>query len=323
MAPNPYHRPVERQRLQQRILSAVTAVLIVAGILSAAVKGADDGEDQLVTSSPASTTTTPAGVAGTAATTPEAPQAGGSSAPASTAPATTTPPAKPGTPSTTGPSPGQPQQQSDFRDLGPVDDAGAPQAPAAGTYSYRFSDDSGENHEASTIVEDKGPTPTGSRRMVLTYRGEGVDLINDAFWGPGDVRFAKTTFVVGSSRFECDWQPDYLMMPLKLGRGTAWESKSSCTVQFGATTAVVNRTTTSKVTDARRVHVAGGEVLTWLIESTDHLDFPGQGSLDTKETTWFAPKLGLPVRQVGETTTTDPEDDGTRSEMVITRLTPS
>jgi len=320
--------------MMQRFLWAVTGVLVVAGVLSAAIVGADGGGDHVAASSSApsapTTTTQPGDTgapgavdAGGAATMPPAPQSAGSTPPAdkspltSAAPGSTTPQAQPKNPS-------QPEQpQSDFRDLGAVDDAGATQVPAAGRYAYRFSDDSGESRDSSTAVEDKGAITTGARRMVLTYSGEGLDLINDALWGPDDVRFTKTTFVFGGSRFECDWQPDYVVMPLKLARGTAWEAKSTCTIQAGATSAVVSRTTRSKVTDARRVHVAGGEVLTWLIESNDHLEFPGQGSLDTKETTWFAPKLGLPVRQVGETKGDDPEDDGTKSEMLITRLTPA
>ena len=324
------------EQLVRRVLWAATAVVLVAGVLSAAVKGADDSGDRVATSAGSGSSTTASPAAGDAGT----PTTTASSSPAAGADPAQGQPSAPATPTTAKPSAGAPgaggssgsgssdttapaSTPSDFRDLGPVDDPGATSVPAAGRYPYRFTDDTGEAHEAFTTVEDKGAQPAGGRRMVITFSGEGIDLINDVSWGPQDVKHLKTTFVFGETRMECDWEPDYVQMPLALSRGKTWESRATCTARFGGTTAVINRTTTTKVTDARRVHVAGGEVLTWLIEAHDRIDFPGQGTLDTRETTWFAPKLGLPVRQLGETTTSDPNDNDTSSELVITRLTPA
>jgi hypothetical protein len=331
VAARPYDRPVALTQVQEqvarRVLWAATAVVLVAGVLSAPVVGArDDGEDIAATSpSATSSTAGPGGAAGGDATVP----------PAAVGPS-------PGAPSTAGPggaSPGAPTTQarggsgSDgaapptapgaFRDLGPVDDPGATAAPAAGAYPYRFTDDTGEARDATTKVEDRGSSSTGARRLVIAYSGEGLDIVNDALWGPQEVRYTKTTFAFGDTRTECDWEPDYLQMPLNLSRGRTWEARSSCTVQLGPTASVINRTTTSRVVEGRRVHVAGSEVLTWLVETNDRLEYPGQGAVDNKETSWFAPKLGLFVRQVGEQTSSDPEDEKTRSELVITRLTPS
>lgn len=321
----------------RRVLWAATGVVLVAGVLSAAVVGAGGDGDRVATSVGGSTTSlapaggTDAGGTAPSTATPGGGGDGGGSAstksplnlPGVTSPSTTAKAAggsgSGSAPATTSP----PAPAAEFRDVGAVDDAGAMSVPAAGKYPYRFTDDTGEAHEASTTVEDKGAQATGARRMIITYSGEGLDIINDVLWGPQDVRHTKTTFVFNNTPVECDWEPDYVQMPLALARGRTWESRSTCTANFGGMTAVINRTTTAKVTDARRVQVAGGEVLTWLIESNDRIEYPGQGTLDTKETTWFAPKLGLAVRQLGETTTSDPEDEDTSSEMVITRLTPA
>jgi hypothetical protein len=316
------------ERVLQRVLVVATGVLLVAGVLSAAIVGAGDGDDDRLATSgrpSATTTTTPAatdgGALGGAGATGSPAAPGAPVAPRSTAPVASNRGSGGAAATTT--TVAAIAADDAFRDLGPVDDAGATAVPGVGSYHYRFTAGDGDSHDATTKVEDRQAASNGGRNLVVSYSGEGLDIVNDVVWGPTQVHYTKTTFVFGSNRIECDWQPDYVFLDLSLARGRTWSVETSCSAQFGVTPTTIKRTTTTKVTDARRVHVAGTDVLTWVLEASDHFEFPG-ATTDTQETTWFAPKLGLPVRQTGTTTSKGQGDEPpTTSEIVILDVKPS
>jgi hypothetical protein len=323
--------------LVRRVLLASSAVCLVAGLLAAAVvSGGDSKPSSNLASTGATTTTvapgtkapTDAGTPGVAATNAAAPVTTGAPAGKPKANAQVTPTTAANPAGNSGAQGGSPTtvraaSASTFKDLGPVADAGAVAVPGPGVYHYQYKSGT-DSAEAATKVENKGPAAGGGQSLVLSITGQGFDSVNDVTWGPTQVQILKSTFAFGQQRAECDWSPDYLEMQLPLSKGAQWAADTSCMVSGATPQPVpVTRKTTKKVTDARRVQVAGGEVMVWVIESVDHFDFAGN-SADSTATDYFSPKLGMTVRTTGHAKGSGPRGTQERDfEIEIQSLQPS
>ena len=286
----------------RRTLYAVVAVCLLAGLLSAAVVGGSDGDGEQVAVTGTTTTTTVA----TADTTVDNGGTGGGDAAgapsAEPAPSTTmgasrsgSPAAAPATtaaPSTTAAAPAA-AEPSGFADLGPAADGGAIAMPKPGTYTYAVTGGE-EPSEGTTRYDDKGAAPAG-RQFVVTMKGMGLDSTSDVVWGASDVKVQKTNLTYGPQSVMCDWEPDHVELVIPLSKGKEWTSSSSCTVG----TAIVKRTSSSKVVDARRVRVAGKEIPVWVLEGTEKIEVNGQVQ-EGRGTTWFSGAHGVIVRSTVE-----------------------
>lgn len=294
----------------RRTLYAMVAVCLLAGLLSAAVVGNSDGDGEQVATTGTTTTSTAVppvtgdggdgGDGGSAAG--GGGDVAGTTAPASTeaAPSTTVgasgsgggsaaAPATTAAPSTTA----APPEAGGFADLGPAPDGGAVAMPKPGTYTYAITGGE-EPSEGTTRYDDKGAAP-GGQQFVVTMKGMGIDSTSDVVWGASDVKVQKTTLAFGGQSVMCDWEPDHVELVIPLAKGKEWTSSSSCTVG----TAIVKRTSSTKVVDARRVRVAGKEIPVWVLEGTEKFDVNGQVR-EGRGTTWFSGAHGIIVRSTSE-----------------------
>ena len=187
-------------------------------------------------------------------------------------------------------------------DLGAPQDPGPSRPPRAGTYRYKLTGTDGQTSEGTTQIEDKG-TQGGETRQVVKQRGQGgANVDNDVAWRGDGLYVLSSVIAFGSSTMTCDWNPDTLQLKLPITAGTTWESTSSCTVQYGATPITIVRKLTGKVTELRRVKVAGQAVDVWAIETTDRIEAAGNAQ-DSSGTTLFSPKHGLIVRSDSKVST--------------------
>lgn len=310
----------------RRALTATIALLLVAGVLSAAVVSGDDPDTTDVATTDATTTlstvlstdtTDPdATTASTdlAAPAPSSPDTGSTTgdgvrpgAPADNRQGGSSAPAAGGGPATTaapGPATTAAPGGSGFADLGAAASGGAVQVPKAGTYRYKTvakeADGTTKESEGSNKVEDKGAAPNGTRNLVFTILGQGFDSVSDIGWGPDEVLIKKSTLMAGGRQADCDWSPDYLELKIALAKGVTWDARSSCQITgFGPAPIMITRSAKSTVSDARRIRIAGQELDVWVITGTE--TFEGGGRSGTaSSTTWFWGQGGVVVRSVTE-----------------------
>ena len=312
-----------------RVLWGLVAVLLVAGLVAIPTTGDDDVErlaadggptaaGDAVDSSPADDSpdsggaspsdTTVDGAAGAAAPGPAgsaAPKANGAASASPSAPTASGGASAPGAPaaSATTVAPLPPPE-----DLGQAEDPGPTTPPRPGTYRYRFRG-RGEERETTTSVENKGTNDLGTNQ-VIAQKGGGFDSTSDVSWRRDSVVILKSVFTFGQSRGECDWEPDFVQAKLPLAKGTAWQSKSSCTITGFGAPIVVTRTLDAKVVDLRRVRIAGRIVDVWAIEENDRIELAGR-VIEQAGTSLFSPKHGLGVSSSGKATVSGP--DGSQS----------
>lgn len=293
----------------RRTLYAVVATCLLAGLLSAAVVGGSDGDGEQVAATGSTTTSTTVASADTTVDNGGTGGGdggdGGDAAPAGApaaepAPSTTTGASRSGSPAAAPATTAAPSTTAapasdgnGFADLGPAADGGAIAMPKPGTYTYAITGGE-EPSEGTTRYDDKGAGPAG-RQFVVTMKGMGLDSTSDVVWGASDVKVQKTNLTFGAQSVMCDWEPDHVELVIPLSKGKEWTSSSSCTVG----TAIVKRTSSNKVVDARRVRVAGREIPVWVLEGTEKIEVNGQVQ-EGRGTTWFSGAHGVIVRSTVE-----------------------
>lgn len=182
--------------------------------------------------------------------------------------------------------------------LGAPSDPGPPVPPRAGRYRYRTTGGEGAGEESTTTVEDRGRDGDATRLSVTTTGGQ-LTSTNDVVWRPDGVRTLRSTLTFGDRQADCDWEPDIVEAVFPLVAGATWSSASQCSVT-GLTPApiVLERASTSKVVELRRIDVAGAPVDVWVIERTERLSGGGR-SEEGSAVALFSPKHGIDVELRG------------------------
>lgn len=182
--------------------------------------------------------------------------------------------------------------------LGAPADPGPPVAPRAGRYRYRTSGGEGAGEESTTTVEDRG-RDGDARRLSVTTTGSQLTSTNDVVWRSDGVRTLRSTLTFGDRQADCDWEPDIVDAVFPLTAGATWSSASKCSVT-GLTPAPIEleRASTSKVVELRRIVVAGTPVDVWVIERTERLSGGGR-SEEGSAVAFFSPKHGIEVELRG------------------------
>ena len=198
-------------------------------------------------------------------------------------------------------------------------DPPATKPPVAGEYRYRATID-GETREVTTRVEDRGSDGAVVKQLITIETQEG-SVANDFEWRSdgGYVTRSKLTF--GSVQVDCDWNPDAIQVRLPLRRNLEWSGESSCTTTVFGQPATLKLSGQAKVVDAKRVQVAAGTFDVWVVEGRQTLTFTSPSFTVTQEqsgTTWFAPGIGINVRDSGTAKTSGPE--GGRDQQVESEL---
>jgi hypothetical protein len=281
----------------RRLLWALTAIVLVVGLLAVPVVG--DGDATATGSRRGEVTpstvpglqvdggdggvSTTAGDAGSDASPATTAATGG--APVETTAVTAVTAAPPATLPPTDPG------------LGAPVDPGPPVPPRVGLYRYRTSgataEDSGDS-ESTTRVEERSRTASETQ-LLVTLTGGPLTVANDVVWRSDGVRTRRSTFTFGDRRGECDWNPDLVDAVHPLRPGATWTSDGSCAMSGLAPTPVpVRRTSTAEVLELRRVSVAGQVVDVWAIHRHETLTGAGM-SAETDSVALFSPKHGLDV----------------------------
>lgn len=182
--------------------------------------------------------------------------------------------------------------------LGAPTDPGPPVPPRAGRYRYRTTggDDAGE--ESTTTVAERGREGDETRLSVTTTGGQ-LTSTNEVVWRPDGVRTLRSTLTFGERQADCDWEPDLVEAVFPLAAGATWTSASQCSIT-GLTPApiVLERSSTSKVVELRRIVVAGTPVDVWVIERTERLSGGGR-SEEGSAVAFFSPRHGVDVELRG------------------------
>ena len=299
----------------QRVLAAIVAVCMLAGVGIALTKGEDDDpEGRLAATAQDDDGGWKGSTGDTAASTPEgvpasptgdggdAPQPGATPAatPGSTAaPSVTAAAAAPPT-TAAGPAPEPPPPATD---LGAAVDPGPVIPPAAGTYRYDTTVN-GEKKETSTVVEDVSRS-ANETKQVITIEAEQFKLRNDVTWQSDKVLVPKSAILLGQSSADCDWTPDIVQAVLPMKEGVNWKNDTSCSASFNNVPVTLKRKTDSTVKGLERLRIGGEIVDVWRIEGTEHTEFAsaqGGGSSDSTGITWFSPKHGMIVKTQSRST---------------------
>jgi hypothetical protein len=291
-----------RPRLQVA-LAIAAAVVLLAGIVAAALHDDERStrSSDLASRAEATTSTSADG----ATTTTQAPeQATASSAPAAAAPA-------PAEGAAAGPATTVAEGGSGAEELGAPGDPGPAAPPAPGTYRYRTVSDEGERVE-DTVITD---VERSDGQVVQQVRGQqgGFESDDTVVWTDDRVVVRASTYRFGDSEGDCDWEPDVVQATLPLSIGASWASDSKCTVTgFGPTPIIVRQERTSKVVGLERRRIAGEVLDLWVIEADATVEFSGftvQGDVKA----WFSPRHGLIVRSEGNASGNTPDGSGSGS----------
>lgn len=312
----------------RRALWVTTSVLLMAGLIAAGITAGDDGRGSHLAADGVTTTTGRAaapgassGDGGDAGRVPDSSGTATSSTPSpgrSAAPTTAPSKSGSGAPTTPGGTSATTAATAGADAGTRTDDKPKPVAPPRpGAYRYKHTHD-GETTEVTTRIEDRGAAPGGGRSLAVSQTEQGGEFVHDVTWGPAEIRITKTTIIAGSLRGECDWSPDYLEGIVDIRAGGQWSADSSCTAQFG-TGVPVTRSSTVKVVESRRVHVAGTDLVVWVLDVHERFSF-GDDPIESTGTQWFAPERGLVVRQSATYTT---NERTWQDELEIVSLDPS
>jgi hypothetical protein len=173
--------------------------------------------------------------------------------------------------------------------------------PAPGTYAYTMTSDSGAQNVNVAVSALQGGTDT------LTWHsssgGQSGQLDATLSWPGSAVLVTQILAHAGAVSYTCALSPPVEMAASPLAVGGAWSSDSTCSVAGGT----VHWTEQDHVTGSDTVQVGGVSVLTYLIAASRTITFTsGTGTVTTSTSAsdWFAPSLGLEVRDQSTTTTT-------------------
>jgi hypothetical protein len=173
--------------------------------------------------------------------------------------------------------------------------------PAAGTYAYTRTDDSG------TQNVDVAVSPLQGSSDSLTWHsssgGQAGQLDATLSWPGSGMLVTQLMLQGGTTSYTCTLSPPIEAEASPLATGTAWNSDSTCSVA-GGTLRWVER---DHVTGTDTVQVGGASVLCDLVAVSRTITFTtatGTITSDTTASSWFAPLLGLEVRDQSTSTNT-------------------
>ena len=173
--------------------------------------------------------------------------------------------------------------------------------PAPGTYAYTMTNDSGSQSLNVAVSALQGTTDT------LTWHsssgGQSGQFDATLSWPGSSVLITQVLAHAGTVTYTCALSPPVELAASPLAVGDTWSSDSTCSVAGGT----VHWTEQDRVTGTDTVQVGGVSVLTDLIAASRTITFTTATSTITSTTSasdWFAPSLGLEVRDQSTTTTT-------------------
>jgi hypothetical protein len=173
--------------------------------------------------------------------------------------------------------------------------------PAAGTYMYTQTNDSG------TQTVNLAVSPLQGNSDSLTWHassGSQTGQLDATLSWPGSgMLVAQIVLQNGTTSYTCAMSPPVEAEASPLAAGTAWSSDSTCPVAGGT----VRWTEKDHVTGADTVQVGGVPVFTYLVAVSRTITFANATYSITSATSassWFAPSLGLEVRNQSTTTST-------------------
>lgn len=294
-------------------------IFLVFALLAAACGGDDPADEDTSSVEAVTTTVAPAEGAGGDGTAGDGVAAGDGTS-------TTAPGGQPGAPAAGTPGTAG---TADARNAttGP---SAAPAPPKAGNYPYRLTTN-GPNgrseRETTTVVTDVGRNGGEVLQRIKLETEQGT-LDNDIVWRSDSVVVLKTVIEAGGQRIDCDWNPDLVQAALPMAVGKTWKSDSSCATTAFGQQMTIKSTGSASVVRTERVKVGGQDVDAWVIESTARNEVKSQAVnqvVDTKSTTWFAPAIGMVVREVATSRTSGGPGQAPQertSEMVLLSTAP-
>ncbi len=171
--------------------------------------------------------------------------------------------------------------------------------PAPGTYEYTMTSDSGSQNVNVAVSALQGTTDT------LTWHsssgGRSGQLDETLSWPGSAVFITQILYQAGPMSYTCALSPPVKVAPSPLAVGDSWSSDSTCSVAGGT----LHWTEQDHVTGTDTVQVGGVSVLTYLISISRTVTLTGGTNTFTSTTSasdWFAPSLGLEVRDQSTTT---------------------
>lgn len=287
----------------QRVLSVVTALLLLVGMIGAFATQNDDNASDIATGPGASTTTTDAAGFGDGGS--GGGDGGGTGGPGGSLVTTTTKPggptttAKRGTAATSPPTTVKGCSSSPAGAAAATADPGAPKAPTPGTYVYE-STTTGDYASPCSRSNTKiaaGADGAGVVRRQTTSENPGGSLTSHEAWSADAMRQERLVFTGGFGTFECDWNPDPVVLSFPLAVGKTWSADSSCDTSVQGLPLHIRAQGTGKVTGRTSVVVDGTRVNVWVIESTIKVTTTGAGNTtqDQVGTSYFEPTRGIEV----------------------------
>jgi len=172
--------------------------------------------------------------------------------------------------------------------------------PAPGTYAYTMTGDTGTQNLTVAVSSLQGGSDT------LTWHsssgGQSGQLDMTLSWPGAAVFITQLLYKAGAVTYTCALSPAIEVAPSPLAVGASWSSDSTCSTA-GYT---LHWTEQDRVTGTDTVQVGGVSVLTDLIAASRSVTLGSATSTVTSTTSasdWFAPSLGLEVRDQGTTTT--------------------
>ncbi|HEV7680310.1 MAG TPA: hypothetical protein VGQ42_17250 [Candidatus Dormibacteraeota bacterium] len=171
--------------------------------------------------------------------------------------------------------------------------------PAPGTYAYTMTSDSGSQSVSVAVSALQGSTDR------LTWhssnRGQSGQLDETLSWPGSAVFITEVMAHTGAVSYTCALSPPVKAAPSPLAAGDSWSSDSTCSVAGGT----LHWTEQDHVTGTDTVQVGGVSVLTYLISVSRTVTLTGGATAFTSTTSardWFAPSLGLEVRDESTST---------------------
>ena len=171
--------------------------------------------------------------------------------------------------------------------------------PAAGTYAYTMTDDSGAHDVTVAASAMQGTTDTLTWHSSSGSRSGQLDMTLS--WPGTGASINQVVLHTGTVSYTCVLSPAVELAPSPLAVGDSWSSDSTCSAAGGT----LHWTEQDRDTGTDVVQVGGASVLTALISVSRTLTFTSTTTTFTSTTSssdWFAPSLGLEVRDESTTT---------------------
>jgi hypothetical protein len=173
--------------------------------------------------------------------------------------------------------------------------------PAPGTYQYTMTNDSGSQNLNVAVSSLQGTTDTLTWHSSSGAQSGQLDMTLS--WPGSAALITEILYQAGPVSYTCALSPPIELAPSPLAVGDSWSSDSTCSVAGGS----LHWTEQDHVTGTDTVQVGGVSVPTYRIAVSRTVSFTGGTSSFTSTTSasdWFAPSLGLHVRDQSTTTTT-------------------